>query len=207
MEDDSGALAAVETKPATGHTPGNRPFGHEQSGLAYPAAVCRRHPGPRAGAGGRLAEGPVDRLQESLNRKGLLDEINRAEPGGGDGQLDAAVPRNNDDGHVRTRPPYPRQKLNPVHVGHPHIDQYEVGRFDRQPSLGLLPAGGSTDVEAFVAQHPADGLAHGGIVVDYQDLLHRLHRIAQAGAACASSPSSLATGNSMTNRVPVGLLS
>ena len=107
-----------------------------------------------------------------LHVEGLDQVVLRTQLQGGHGRLRRTVGGHDDDDGLRRRRPQVAQDLDAVPVG-----QLDVGDDEVDGTAGEDGGGGGAAVrhlhrEALLAQHDAEQLAHGRLVVDDQDLLH-----------------------------------
>jgi hypothetical protein len=119
---------------------------------------------------------PIDRLAESLSVEGLEHVVEGAHLERTHGVF---VVRRDEDDHRRVRRVVTQRLDEPeaVHLGHPHIEQHDVGPRAANQLGGLAPVrGGSDDLDVRVRGEEARELgARGGLVVGDEDA-HALSR-------------------------------
>jgi hypothetical protein len=90
-------------------------------------------------------ERALDRAQQLGERKRLLDEVEGAEARRFDGGLDGAVAGHHDDrATVLRETDHSRSSVMPSCIGHPDVEQHEVGRLARARRLRACAASAAT---------------------------------------------------------------
>ncbi len=116
-------------------------------------------PQQRAHAREQLVE--VERLHDVVVRAGV-------EPG--DPVGDGLTRGQHQHGRAVAARAQPPAHLEPVDIGHQDVEQHQVGRRLRQCRQGGPAAFGLGDVVAGKRERAAQGVAHGTLIVDDQDL-------------------------------------
>ncbi|MCY1238882.1 hypothetical protein D9M72_516410 [compost metagenome] len=133
------------------------------------------------GGGGRAAarafdaagQALLDRGQQLLQCDRLLKEIERADLGRLDRRVDGGVARHHDDGHrqLSLRGPFLEQG-HAIGIGHPDIEQHEVGRTRRAVFARLQRVLREFNHVAFVAEDLREQFPDSHFVIDYEDRCH-----------------------------------
>ena len=148
--------------------------------LLHDPALADRHQQRRAEQLARLAVAPagieraLHRAQQLRERQRLLDEIEGAEARRLDRGLDRAV-----TGHHHHRAavggagrPLAQQR-DAVDVGHPDVEQHQVGRLPRARGARLGGVGGDIDLVAFLGEDLLQQAADVRLVIDHQNVWTR----------------------------------
>ena len=137
----------------TGTTSGGA---EELAGLAVPAAGIER---------------ALDRAQQLGERQRLLDEVEGAEARRLDRGLDRAVAGHHDHRTAIGGAGRPlAQQRDAVDVGHPDVEQHEVGHLAGARGARLRGVGGDVDVVAFLGEDLLEQAADVRLVVDDENV-------------------------------------
>ena len=150
----------------------------------------------------RALRGP----QQLRDRERLLHEVEGAEPGRLDRRLDRAVAREHDDRAVQRVLLVPlAQQRDAVHVGHPDVEQHEVGLLARGRAARGSRVGRDLDLVALFREDFREQPPDVSLVVDDQNS-RRTHAFSLLASARRASRAT--AGNVMrTLAPPCGALS
>jgi hypothetical protein len=171
LQDQAGPRSGMEPLPVHQHAARDGALGKTSRGHVRRHA---RHSRLDDTVGCRAAlapEGTADDVQERIERERLLEEVECAETDDAHRGLDRAVAGNDDDRHARRLGPHALHQLDPVDVGHPHVDDGEARRRVREQLERAAPVGRLDHLEPLIGQHSAQRLPDVLLVIDHQDRL------------------------------------
>ena len=135
--------------------------------------------------------GALDFLEKpvALQRHRLFQEVERADAGGLDRGLDGGMARHHHHRHgeLAARRPLLQQR-DAVGVGHPDVEQHEIGPAALAQAARVACAFGEHDLMALVGQDFRQQLADAYLVVDYQYLCHVYAAFASGSSTLTDAP-------------------
>src|SRR5215468_2413213 len=154
-----------------------------------------------------MLESPRGDQEGLLEGERLLDEVVGAQLGRLHRRLDGGVAGDHHHRRLGAALLHLREGLQPVHAGHPDVEEDEVRRIVHEAGQRFLRRARRGDAVALVLEHAAQRALDEALVIHDEDVLAR-HQLALAEVggstlAAARRP----TGNSMMKRVPWGVTS
>src|SRR5690606_11382065 len=143
---------------------------------------------------------------------GFFEEVHGADARGFDGGIDGGVAAHHDDGHVQQplRAPFLEQ-ADPVGVGHPDVEQHQIGAGALPRRARLRRIFGQFDRVPLVVKDFGQKLANTDFVVNHQNSGHKPSTYCVAALSFSCAGASIATArdasrvSSIETRAPPSL--
>ena len=142
-----------------------------QAALADRRGECSAEQFPRLAVAPAGIERALHGAQQLGERQRLLDEVEGPEARGLDRRLDGAVPGHHDDRAAvgDARGPFAQQR-DAVDVGHPDVQQHEIGDLPRARGARLRGVGGDVHLVAFLGEDLLQQAADVRLVIDHENV-------------------------------------